>query len=476
MYSIQRWKCLSFLVLFCVALTASSQAQTFTNMFSFTGTNGANPWSGPLVQGLDGNYYGTSNTGGAHGYGTVFKITSKGVLTTIYNFCSVTKCTDGQNPEAGLILGTDGNFYGTTFFGGAVQCFTGLGCGTVFKITPAGALTVLHSFTAGTDGFEPRGGLVQATNGNFYGTTANGSNFGFGTVFEITPTGTLTTLHIFQGPDGGAPYAGLIEATNGDLYGTTSLGGAHNTCSLGCGTVFQMTLSGTLTTLHSFDSTDGYSPIAPLFQASNGDLYGTTEYGGSSTYGSIFQITTAGTFTTLHNFVFSDGAYPYGGLTQGTDGKLYGTTEAGGSSANGTVFDITTSGTLATLHQFQGSGTFPNGEFPYAGVFHGTNGTFYGTTNAGGSSNDGIVYSLANGLGAFVQTVPTSGAIGTKVIILGTSLTGSTSVTFNGKAATFTIVSATEITTTVPSGATSGTVKVVTPGGTLSSNITFQIP
>jgi uncharacterized repeat protein (TIGR03803 family) len=445
-------------------------AQTFRTLHSFDNTDGANPYAG-LVQGTNGDLYGTINRGGANGQGTVFKIHSSGTLTTLHSFDG----TDGAFPSAGLVQATNGDFYGTTTGDGAN------GVGTVFKITPSGTLTTLHSFD-GTDGAFPYAGLVQATDGNLYGTTAegganscivSGKNLGCGTVLKITPSGTLTTLHSFDGTDGAFPYAGLVQATNGDFYGTTTGDGAN-----GVGTVYKLTLDGTLTTLHSFDNTDGANPDAGLVQGTNGDFYGTTLDGGGYGLGTVYKITPGGTLTTLHSFCSqggsncTDGEYPYAGLVQATNGDLYGTTANGGDNGNyGTVYKLTLDGTLTTLHSFDNT----DGANPDAGLAQGTNGDLYGTTSYGGANNDGTVFRLSVGLGPFVETNPTSGKVGKAVKILGTNLTGATSVTFNGTAATFTVVSSSEITTTVPTGATTGTVQVSTPGGTLSSNAPFTV-
>jgi uncharacterized repeat protein (TIGR03803 family) len=219
---------------FCVATAIALPAQSFTTLVNFDGTNGADPGFMSLVQGVDGNLYGTAYGGGASSYGTVFKITPGGTLTTLYSFCSQLFCADGSHPGA-LVQATNGDFYGTTVNGGAdSSCGLGgfLGCGTVFKITPAGMLTTLHSFD-GADGRYPEGELVQATNGDLYGTTSQGGANDDGTVFKINPAGK-TTLYNFCSItnsagdclDGDDPMFGLVQATNGDFYGTTSNGGA----------------------------------------------------------------------------------------------------------------------------------------------------------------------------------------------------------------------------------------------------------
>jgi uncharacterized repeat protein (TIGR03803 family) len=484
--------------------TQSAQAQTFTTLYNFCSqskcTDGLNPEAG-LIQGTDGDLHGTTyGAGGGNGAGTVFTITPGGTLTTQHNFCSKTNCTDGSDPAAGLIQGTNGDFYGTTIIGGATNS------GTVFKITPSGKLTTVYSFcsqTDCTDGDEPVAGLIQEINGDFYGTTCCGGanprmNYA-GTVFKITPNGKLTTLYSFclqtNCTDGNSPAGGLIQATDGILYGTTYYGGANSqgceSGGSGCGTVFSLDASGTLTTLHSFCTlggsacTDGYFPRAGLLQASNGNLYGTTEGGGANDAGTVFEITPSGTLTTLYSFcstggnACTDGSDPAAGLIQATNGNFYGTTQAGGANAGagGTVFEITPSGTLTTLYSFcsTGGSACTDGETPVGGLIQATNGVFYGTTEYGGANGGGVVFRLSVGLHPFVETQTTSGKVGAAVTILGSDLTGATSVTFNGTAATFTVVSEYEITTTVPADAATGFVEVITPGGKLKSNKKYRV-
>lgn len=449
-------------------------AQTFTSIHSFDGTDGKLPFAA-LSQATDGNLYGTTYYGGASASGNVFKITPAGTLKTVYSLCSESDCADGEYTYAAPVQGTDGDFYGTTYLGGANDQ------GTVFKLSPSGTLTTLHSFH-GTDGAEPLAGVVQSANGAFYGTTNLGGSKSDGAVFKVTAGGTFTTLHSFCSQtnctDGLNPFAPLVLGTDGNLYGTTLGGGSHDD-----GTVFKTTPSGALTILHSFCSQtgcpDGEFPQTGVIQASDGNFYGTTILGGAYGNGTIFKMTPSGTFTTLYSVCSQsgcpDGNYLYAGLTQATDGNLYGIMQIGGANGYGTIFRITTTGSLTTLYSFCSQTGCTDGEYPAAGLVQDTNGSLYGTTADGGTNGDGTVFRLSVGLGPFVETQPSSGKQRTTVRILGTTLAGATSVSFNGTAAAFKVVSSSEITTTVPAGATTGTVQVATPGVTLSSNVSFQI-
>jgi uncharacterized repeat protein (TIGR03803 family) len=462
----------SAVFLLCAATAAVSQAQTFTVLEKFDGfSDGDNPFTA-LVQGTNGDLYGTTENGGASEEGTLFKITPSGTLTTLLSFDN----TDGRGPLGAMIVATNGNLYGTTYFGGASDACES-GCGSIYTMTPGGTQTILHSFCSEsncTDGAQPYAALLQATDGNFYGTTALGGTNGGGIVFKMTPNGTVTTLYNFCSEtncaDGETPYGTLIQATNGNFYGTTTAGGTN-----GDGTVFKISLTGTLATLHSFDVSDGVGPQGGLVQAANGSFYGTTTLGGTNGDGTVFEISSSGTFTSLHSFDGTDGLNLQAGLILGTDGNFYGTTAFGGSGCSGftgcgTVFKITPGGTLTTLKILSD----PSGAFPYAGLLQATNGKFYGTTVNGGSGY-GTVFSLSVGLGPFVETIPTSAASGAAVKILGSNLTGATSVTFNGTPATFTVASPTLINATLPAGATTGPVQVTTPSGTLVSNAAFRV-
>jgi uncharacterized repeat protein (TIGR03803 family) len=436
-------------------------------------------------QGRNGGIYGTTSFGGANGAGTVFKIAPGGRLTTLHSFAGA----DGASVNAGLVLARDGNFYGTTGAGGAHLN------GTVFKITPSGNLSTLHSFVGfPTDGSQSFARLLQALDGNLYGTTAFGGannsdlcfGMGCGTIFKITPAGVFTMLYSFCSQpncdDGVAPYAGLVQGTDGNFYGITSGSGVK-------GTVFKITGSGQLTTLHSFIFTDGSNPYGTLVQGLDGNFYGTTGSGGSSSNcrdgcGTVFTITSSGQLTSLHSFDVTDGAFPYAGLVQGTDGNFYGATEQGGANLNcpfltegcGTLFEITPNGTLATLHSFDGS----DGDAIDPGLLQATDGNFYGATSYGGRRTNcqqgcGTIFSLSTGLGPFVTFVTATGKVGQSGGILGQGFTGTTSVMLNGSPARFTVKSDTFILATVPAGATTGYVTVTTPSGTLTSNVPFHV-
>jgi uncharacterized repeat protein (TIGR03803 family) len=459
--------------LLCATSAVALPAQTFTTLHSFNGTDGAEPYAG-LVQGTDGNLYGTTQSGGAGSAGNVFNITTSGTLTSLYSFCKQVGCTDGENPEAGLVQGTGGKFYGTTASGGAN------GDGTVFRITTGGTLKTLHSFNM-TDGANLYSGLVLGTNGKFYGTMQYGGANGDGTVFDITAGGTLTTLQSFDGTDGDLPYAELVQGTNGKFYGTTYDGGAN-----GKGTVFSITAGGTLKTLYSFaGGTDGANPRGALVQGIDGDFYGIAYFGGTYSVGTVFKVTPSGKEKTVHSFGRTDGSGDIPALVQGTDGNFYGTSSSGGANGNyGTIFQVTPGGTLTRVYSFCSQPNCTDGYHPEAPLIQDTDGMFYGTTQYGGANTScnsgmgcGTVFSISVGLGPFVKTQPTVGAVGTAVTILGNNFTSPcTAAFYNNVVASCTWVSASEITTTVPLGATTGTVQVVTTGsGTLSSNVPFTV-
>jgi uncharacterized repeat protein (TIGR03803 family) len=450
---------------FCVATAVASSAQSLTTLGSFGGVNGDNPLTGSLIQATDGNFYGTTWSGGKTDHGVVYKVTPSGTISLVYSFCKVQfVCSDGDTPSS-LVQAANGNIYGTTSYGGAYDG------GTVFEITKSGTFTTLYSFANSSGSGLP---LVQGTNGNIYGSVSN-------TIFQITPAGVLTTLVTL--PKGVFAQL-LVLSTDGKFYGTTGDGGLH-----GVGFFFSLTPTGKVTSLYSFTSSTDGSGFRTLILANDGNFYGTAGYGGTHNTGTVFQITPQGQFTNLYNFCSlancADGINPQGALVQATDGNLYGTTPFGGTagidsclSHCGTAFQITTSGTLTTLYDFCSLANCADGLAPYYGLVQGTDGNFYGATygaGPGGPSSGGTIYSISVGLGPFVKTNPAFGKAGWTISILGTHLTGTTGVTFNGTTAAFGVISDSLIKAQVPAGATSGTIQVTTPAGTLSSNVAFQV-
>jgi uncharacterized repeat protein (TIGR03803 family) len=319
---------------------AITPAGGLTTLYTF---EDGQPFAG-LTLGSDGNFYGViedgGSAGGASGHGAVFQITPAGVLNRIYDF---TGGADGAAPVGGLTQnGNGGDFYGTTSIAG------GHNGGTVFKVTTAGVLTTLHTF-AGAEGALPQASLTLGSDGNFYGVTTSGGPVpnNYGNIFQMTPAGVLTPLYAFTGgADGAYPEGALVQGNDGNFYGVTYLGGGSNDA----GTIFKITPAGVLTTLYTFTGgADGADPQAGLTLGSNGNFYGTTVHGGDMNVnggdtngdGTIFEITPAGVFTTLHTFAGSDGSHPVAGLTLGRDGNFYGTTADGGANGVGEVFRLT---------------------------------------------------------------------------------------------------------------------------------------
>ncbi len=440
-----------FCLLLCllVLCAAAASAQTYKDIFEFNGTtNGCCPqYPATLAQGEDGNLYGTTPTGGASSVGIAFKITPTGTQTVLYNF----DITHGSNPNGGLSLGSDGNFYGTCEHGGAHAY------GNIFQLTPSGTLNVLYDFTGNTDGGYPLAPPIQGTDGNLYGTSYPGVSY------KISTKGAFKVIKKIPS----TPYGPLVQGTDGSFYGMTEQGGTG-----GVGTIFKIVKT-KVSTIYNFDTIHGAAPYGGLTQGADGNFYGTTSAGGTNSSGVIFQLTPSGTVTVIYNF---DSTHPaggyqsFGGLVAATDGNLYGSTIFGGSSGNGVLFKITTTGTYSVLANFDnthGSGAYPT-PLQY------TTGKFFGLTSRGGAAGKGVAYSLDNSVGPFVALTSTLGLVGKSVGILGNGLTGTTAVKFNGASATFTVVSDTYITAKVPSGET-GTITVTTPSGTLSSSKQYRV-
>jgi uncharacterized repeat protein (TIGR03803 family) len=373
--------------------TAEAHADaTFTVLYSFEGTQ-TGYFPAGLLRGVAGNFYGTTQAGGSSnncsgGCGTVFKLDATGEETVLYSFTGGT--TDGRMPTAGLIRDAAGNFYGTTFYGGASDF------GTVYKLDTTGKETVLHSFTGGADGILPAAGLVRDPTGNLYGVTEVGGVSGWGTVYKLDTTGKETVLYSFAGAltDGGVPGSILIRDAAGNLYGTTSAGGASN-----FGTVYKLDMSGKETVLYSFTGgADGRNPWAGLVRDAAGNLYGTTNQGGGSHEcyggcGTVYKLDTTGTETVLYRFAgHPDGRIPSAGLLRDAAGNLYGTAYGGGASRYGTVFKLDTTGKFTVLHSFTLGAA--DGISP-AGLARDAAGNLYGTTYQGGEFNMGTVFKLS---------------------------------------------------------------------------------
>ena len=416
-------------------------AQTVTDLYSFT-SNGSSQYPAYMTpaQGRNGEIYGTAS---GLTYGSVLSLQTAGAETTTLAF----DYTDGSNPYAGLTL-----------------------LGVLFKITPGGVYTVLHDFLGAADGGFPRAAPIQASDGNFYGTTENGSGYMGATVYKYAPSSnTFTTIYSFSEATDYAIVAALIQGSNGNLYGT-GYNGSNN-----CGAIFELTTSGVLVMQYNFSCTGGTNPAGPLLQASDGNFYGTTYGGSGNIAGTVFKMTPKGQVSFLHTFALdgTGGWEPGGGLVEGTDGNLYGSTRQGGNRGDiGTVYQITKSGVFTELYSFPR----PVGEYPEGALLQHTNGLFYGTAYEGGAYGYGSVYTLDMGLGPFIAFVRPTGGKGGQSQILGQGFTGATSVTFNGVEATsFQIVSDTFLTAVVPAGATTGPVVVTTPSGALTSNRNFTV-
>ncbi len=447
-------------------ISPPAQAQTFTLIDSFmNGGPGPQFPGGVLSQGRDGQLYGWSYAGGANNTGSIWKTDLLGTVTVISSFAGGT----GNDCQSGLILGTDGNFYGT----GLSNCS---GAGYVFKMTSSGTITVLHTFTGTPDGYGP-GVLVQYTDGNFYGITTSGGANNAGSIFKITPAGGLTTIYSFSGINNfSTPTWGLTVGNDGNFYGTQD-------GSDGKGSVFKITPAGKLTVLHTFtDNPDGAAPNAGLTLGKDGNFYGVTQYGGTNydgkvDQGTFFKITPAGTLTILHDFSTTTdyAAYPETPVVQATDGNFYGIingcAEFGCGGAQD-LYKITPSGTLSIIEEF----TVSNGIGSFWPLTQDTNGTLYGVTQQGGTVNGGIFFSLNIGAAQYIQLESTSGRETTKVGILGQGFSASSVVKFGGVQATSIQRSgATFISATVPAGALTAAVTVTTGATTLTSPQIFKV-
>jgi uncharacterized repeat protein (TIGR03803 family) len=450
---------------FLLCAGALAGAQTVATVYNFAGgtTSGANPWYVTLVQGTDGDLYGTTYNGGSKGLGTAFKVTTSGTFTLLHSFTGGK--TDGANPTGGLTLGTDGNFYGTTNLGGSAAE------GVVFQMTSSGTITLLHTFNASTDGAFPWGPPIEGADGNFYGTTESGKD-NTGIVYEVTSTGTFTQIYSFNITNGYHPISSPTQGVDGYLYIPVAEGGTSF-----CGTIVQMTTAGVVNNTYDFPCSPGGSyPIGPLVQSSAGGFYSTTQNGGTQGEGTVYKLNSSFVVTVQHSFgnFFGDGTYPGAGMALGTDGNYYGSAAEGGTYDDGELFNSTPTGAYTQLYSFNNSANLMQMS-PLSPPVEYTTGLLYGVTEFGGTSNNGIVYSLSNGLTAFVNSPRFNGKEGSSVLLLGNGLGGTSKVTFNGVPAKYVVQSDTHMTATVPKGATSGWIEVTTASGTVKSRKAFVV-
>ncbi len=448
-----------------IAIAILSLAPGFsqvTGIYSFT-ANGEpqNPQhDGLIAQGRDGNMYTTAPESIPNAQtSVVFKFTPAGKMTVIYTFPA------GVQSYSGLTLGTNGDFFGTTINGGTN------GKGTVFEITPQGVVTILYNFLGANDGASPKSPPIEV-GGVLYGTTTAGGLDNDGTVYKLKLNGQLTPLVQFSGTTGSDPVAPLVLGNDGRLYGITST----STLANGPAVVFSLTTSGTDLTEKSYGEAYSYSDAA-LVQGTDGNFYGTV-YTNIDGWGQIFKVTPSPNYAITVLYSFSggvDGKNPYAGLMLATDHNFYGVAQGGGANSFGTLYEIESTGGFVTPVAWTFTGG-PDGAFPSAPLIQNTNGFIYGVTQNGGLiDNYGVIFRFNDHLGPFVSLVTTSGKAGATIGILGQSLTGTISVSFNGTPATFKAGSGTFMTATVPAGATSGPVTVVTSSGTLTSSRPFEV-
>ncbi len=441
---------------------------SLSTIHTFTPLTDGNVTYPPLVQGADGKFYGVNSAGGRSSNGTIFSLNANGSgFTTLNTF---TQSNQGTTPEGGIVQARDGNFYGTTYTGGSG------GAGTLYQMIPStGKLAILSTFTDSNPGGNPVGTLIEGIDGYLYGTARYGGTDNYGTIFRSTlAAGTTATLAtVTGGLAGNYPQSDLTQGTDGNFYGTTELGGTSN-----LGTFFRVTPTGVYTVLYSFTGgTDGSRPLRGVVQGTNGYFYGVCNQGGSYSGGAIFRLTVSGataTVTPLYSFVpiVLDGSNPLGSLVEASDGNFYGTTAGGGANGNGIIYRITPSGAYNRLYSFTG-GT--DGSSPVAGLTQGSDGKLYGTT-AGQNGSNGTIFSINAGLAsptpAPTYLLQTNASEGDTILIKGDHFVGTTSVTFVGanntpvQAASFTVLSKTVLQVVVPTGAVTGSLTVTANGQT----------
>ena len=450
----------------------AASGQTYTKLYTYPIGSGA--YSGIMIpqvmsQGRDGNLYSTIQNDGTKNVGTVYSMTTAGTLSTVYSFCALTSCTDGSYPWGGATLGFDGNFYGTTQGGGTHAA------GTVFKVTPTGTLTTLWNFANGTDDSAPVYATLQGQDSNTYGVSVGQYNTQYGAFFKVSASGVFKALRDFGYTNGADPNL-PTQGTGGNFYGTNQ-GGGDPTCK--CGVIYKATPTGAITVLHAFKggSTDGNHPYGILVQGADGNFYGTTYGVRYISGGTIFKVSPSGAYQQIHAFAggATDGVLPTAGLTLGPDGNFYGTTTAGGKANYGTIYKLNPStGAVTVVYSFCSQAGCGDGFGPTTPLVLHTDGKFYG--NTGGNSLGGSVfYSFDMGFKPLVDLVTWSAKVGKTVEILGQGFTGTTGVSFDGVPATFNNLSDTYMTATVPAGALTGTVTVTTFTSTMKSNRAFLV-
>src|ERR1017187_3277131 len=385
----ERTSLLSFacaLALIAIAPAQAPASEIVLHNFGYPAPKGAGPWAG-VIRDSAGNLYGTTQNGGVSNKGVVYKVDTTGRQTVLYSF---TGGADGSGPQAGVIGDSAGNLYGTTSLGGTANV------GVVYKLDTTGHETVLYSFTGGADGGEPAAGVILDSAGNLYGTTVFSGTAGTGVVYKLDSTGHETVLFTFTGTlsggDGNVPWAGVIRDSAGNLYGTTLLSG-----TAGQGVVYKLDTTGHETVLYSFTGgADGGNPSAGVIRDSAGNLYGTTQRGGTANAGVVYKVDSTGHETVLYTFTGgADGGDPWSGVIRGSAGNLYGTTQVGGTAGAGVVYKLDTTGHETVLYSFTGGFTGgPDGSYPYAGVIGDSAGNLYGTTYQGGTAGKGTVYKL----------------------------------------------------------------------------------
>jgi uncharacterized repeat protein (TIGR03803 family) len=465
---------LTLLPLFFSFATAvvPAQAQTPTLLHTFMQTTDACAPRGNIVQGRDGNLYGGGAACGGNGSGAIYKISLAGAESVLFSFPQQWLNCGG----AGLTLGNDGNFYGACISGNPAT-----GMGSIFRLTPAGVFTDLHDFTGASGDSLPVYPPIQGVDGDFYGVSGNEVQV-CGNIYKMTPSGVYTNLHTFSGSD--CHSSNLFQASDGNLYGTL----ANCNVVQGAGCLYRISTAGAFKEIHDFAFTTGQTPCTGLIQGKDGKLYGATNEGAANGSGNIYKMTTAGVATDFHDFTNATDAScvnnvgPPVNLLQVADGSFYGVNPAYGSNGNGSIYKLTSAGVFTAF-------LFPNppvdGQLPSSTLIQNTNGLVYGTTPGGGGGSggcpqtcQGTFFSVATGDAAFVSLEPTqkTGNVGASVGMFGQGFSSASVVKFGGVTATAVkLTGTTYLTAVVPAGAHTGAVTVTTGTTTLTSPQTYKV-